>query len=727
MLFLTESGALLISEKSRELTGGDMNIETSTPIDADQILRDLNIDGATMSLTREFTITILHGENTTPVFLRVIDSEYPLYGEVTLENKPYREPDDTTILLDRTALDRLGARVGDTVMVGERSFVIGDVLLSEPTSLFSGFRFLPRGLMGSRGYESLGLDPNLIRIEYEYNYKIPVLTNALAEELLRYEEEHGLRLRLATQSQGGRQLGLSIVTDFLVLVVLITCVLAAVNVYASTLHLIRMERKSFAVLLALGLRRSVIASILGTALLMVALVALLSGLAVSVVLFENIREYVTGAFSVTLPTPSYTTPCLLTTLLLLTTALASFIPGIRSLFTFSPRAILIGGDDTENKTTLGTILQVTLITLVPLFILSSVLLQSITSGMSALAIVLGMYLLIAFCFLLTLAFLYKKRNLFPFLLRSIVSHKKAEGMFGIISFTSLFVALTALATLSLTHVALEHYLREDLGATIPTTYILDVQPSQEEYLRTAFPELTLFPNIGARIIDIDGRRIQEMLARGDTTLDRELGREYNLTYRTELLSSEEIVGGETSMGERGEISVDEEFARRAGIQLGSRMTFLIQGFEVSGVVTSLRETDSRSGLPFFYFVLAPEDIAAFPRVSFGYAFYADEKQTALGAFIAREMPNVSMIETESLRPQLESLLNTLLLLILVITLPPLLVALLLIATLVVSNYAGRRREGARMRALGQHARMSCWSTFRKLFHSHSSRVSLHTA
>ena len=351
-------------------------------------------------------------------------------------------------------------------------------------------------------------------------------------------------------------------------------------------------------------------------------------------------------------------------------------------------------------TTTKTVFQITLITLIPLFILSSVLLRNVIDGLVALIIVLGVYLVIAVLFSLILTFLYKKRTSFPFLIRSIVSHKKSDGIFGIISFTSLFIALTSLATLALTQVTLERYLRDDLGRTIPTTYVLDVQPSQKDALSTTFPDLILFPNIGARIIDIDGTRIQDALARGDTEIDRELGREYNLTYRTELLKSEVITRGKTTIGETGEISVDEEFALRANITLGSRITFLIQGFEVKGIVTSLRETDSRSGLPFFYFVLSPDDVSQFPGVLFGYSYYGDEEQRALGTFVAREMPNVSMIETESIRPQLESLVNTLLALVLVIALPPLLVALLLIATLVISNYGGRRREGARMRALG---------------------------
>ena len=64
------------------------------------------------------------------------------------------------------------------------------------------------------------------------------------------------------------------------------------------------------------------------------------------------------------------------------------------------------------------------------------------------------------------------------------------------------------------------------------------------------------------------------------------------------------------------------------------------------------------------------------------------------------MPNVSVIETQALGPIVVQIIGTLMALIFIIAVPPLLIATLLIATLVISSYASRRREGARLRALG---------------------------
>jgi putative ABC transport system permease protein len=295
-----------------------------------------------------------------------------------------------------------------------------------------------------------------------------------------------------------------------------------------------------------------------------------------------------------------------------------------------------------------------------------------------------------------------------FFFRSIISQKYVDGLFGTVSFTSLFVALTALSTLVLLQVSLERFLVNDLSTTVPSTYVLDVQPSQKDELMNRFPELELFSNVGSRIIAIDSVRIQDELEAGNPDISGELGREFNLTSRNELLPSEQIVQGTWSNGAKGEISVDEEFAKQANIEIGSTVTFLVQGFEVTGIVTSLRSTDSRSGLPFFYFVLSPLDLGNFPSVYFGFSYYDSEKQDELGAFLAQKMPNISVIETQSIGPLLLKIVGTLMVLVFIVTVPPLLIATLLIAMLVVSSYTTRRREGARFRAIGRSHRQVFW-------------------
>ena len=408
-----------------------------------------------------------------------------------------------------------------------------------------------------------------------------------------------------------------------------------------------------------------------------------------------------ATYGIPLPTPNYYFYSLLCIGLILTIAIASFVPAIRRTLSLNPKQILIGGEDDAKKAfSLSSLSLITASTLLPLVALSAFLLGDIIDGFLIIVGITVAYVAVAVLFSVFLSAVYKNRARFPFFLRSIISQKKADGLLGVVSFASLFVALTALSTLALLQISLERYLNEDLTRTVPTTSILDVQPSQKDSIQQKFSDIELFSNVGARIIAIDALRIQDELEKPESSVDRELGREFNLTSRDTLLSSERISAGTWSNGAPGEISVDEDFAKRANISLGSTLVFSVQGFEVRGRVTSLRSTDSRSGLPFFYFVLAPSDLQDFPAVYFGYSYYDANKQDELGRYLATNAPNVSVLETQAIGPLIIEIVGTLMILVLVVTLPPLLIATLLIATLVVSSYAARRREGGRLRAIG---------------------------
>jgi putative ABC transport system permease protein len=286
-------------------------------------------------------------------------------------------------------------------------------------------------------------------------------------------------------------------------------------------------------------------------------------------------------------------------------------------------------------------------------------------------------------------------------LKLITAQKKFDGFFGLITFASLFVALTSVYNLSILRTSIEEYLRKDLTRTLPSTYILDVQKSQQENLLANFPAITLFPNVRARIVEIDGLNIQKELENKNASIDRELGREFNLTYRDYLLSSEKLIQGNFANLKTGEVSLEKSFADRANIKMGSSVKFLIQGFEIVTTVTSIREADTRSGLPFFYFILSPDELSQYPATFFGYANFDTTKQGELKNYLAENLPNVSIIDTSAITKVGEELINVLLLIILIITIPPIVLSSMLIVTILSSLSKDRKRDGARLMALGK--------------------------
>ncbi|QQR65349.1 hypothetical protein IPH92_02085 [Candidatus Kaiserbacteria bacterium] len=702
ILLLTGASADLLSEQARELQGGDVVIESTSPINGEELLQTAGVETTKVSEQITFSGTLQSNTATAPFTINLVDTNFPLYGEIVLRDTIFSQVADGEIFIDENGLDRLNVQPGDVVSFGEVSLVVRDVVITEPTSLFGGFQFLPKVFMSQASFEKAAIDPQLLRAEYIYAVIAPNLTPTTIDALRALEDANPvLDIDIAGQDQRGLQFGLATVSDFLIIAVLITAILAAVNVYASVLYLVTIERKSLAVLLSLGLRKNRLVSILGAALGYVVLLANIIGIGLGTFIFTQVQKFVSEKYLVDLPTPDVLFYSSVTVMLIVLITAMSFLPAVYRILSLSPKQILIGaGVITTKRSSIGSIALITISTLTPLIALASFLLQSIFQGIVAISAMALAYIIIAALYTVTLNRLYAIRARTNFFLRSILSQKYADGLFGIISFTSLFVALTSLCTLALLQVSLERFLINDLSGTVPSTYVLDIQPSQKEQIVSAFPELELFSNIRARIIAIDGLMIQEEIEAGNTDVSGELGREFNLTARPELLPSETVTQGVWSNGAPGEISVDADFAEQANISLGSRITFFIQGFEISGTVTSLRSTDSRSGLPFFYFVLSPEDIGQFPSIYFGYSYYEPEKQAELGRFLATNAPNVSILETQSIGPLLLRIVSTLLVLVLIVTIPPLSIATLLIAMLVVSSYSTRRREGARFRALG---------------------------
>lgn len=703
ILLLSNASTLLLDQQAKELLGGDISLESIQPIDVAAVWQKSGITPEVETQQVSFSGTLQSKEVTAPFSIKVVDAAFPLYGTFTLTEGIFKGVGESEIFLDKGGAERLGVGVGDTVSFGEKSYTVGGVIVADPTSLLSGFKFLPQALMSQSGFKAAAVDPALLRAEYVYQAKVSTL-GASQKRILKDEQTASnglLKVDIAGENRTGLQRGVQIVADFLVVAVLITSVLAAVNVYASTLYLVTVERKSLAILLSLGLTKRRLIYLLATALLYVVVGASVLGSLVGLGTFSVLRSFIASSYTVTLPNPNFLEYTVVTIVLIAAIAIASFVPAIKRTLALNPKQILIGGEDEgTKKIPLLSVILITGSTLIPLMALAAFLLSDIVSGLLIIGVIVAVYVAIAGMFTGTLALLYKHRAHFSFYLRSIISQKKADGLFGVVSFTSLFVALTALSTLSLLQISLERYLTQDLARTVPTTYVLDVQPSQRDTVLKAFPDLQLFSSIPARIVAIDSLQIQEELQKPESSIDRELGREFNVTARSELLTSEKISSGTWSEGKPGELSVDEDFAKRSNISLGSTVVVSVQGFEVTGTVTSLRSTDSRSGLPFFYFVFSPQDLANFPGTYFGYAYYNEATQKTLGRFLATEAPNVSVLETQAIGPLILKIVSTLMVMVLVVTLPPLLIATLLISTLVVSSFAARRREGARLRAIG---------------------------
>ncbi len=702
VLLFTNSSSLFLQDKNKELIGGDISIESNYELAQSNLDTILGKDVTVLKYSSEYDFSGIITKQTlnTPVSLSVVDSNYPVYGGLSVENDSFRTPKDNEIYIDTNAAVKLNVKKGEEVVYANTSFIVAGIIEKDSKYLLSGFNFLPKVLISKEGFERTKIDKALLRSDYTYVYSIESASNVALREVISRARDSKVNIEVAGITESGLVEGLSLVKQFLILAVLLSCILSAVNIYAGMLYFLTIMRKSFAVLLAIGFNKKKLAITLSFSLFYILVFSTLVGGLLSVLFFNFIIDQIAKNFDLVLPSVGLFLPSVFTMLVVFGISFASFVPSLRNLMSLNPKILLSGGQEKRGKKAFLNFAIITLSSLIPLVLISVFLLENFLYGFLSILAIIFIYLVLAIVFYYLILFIYKKRNKFRFLFRSLIAYKFSDGLFGVVSLTSLYVALTSLCLLILLQSTLTNFIKADLGDRLPSIYIIDIQKSQTEAIKENFKEVTLFPNVGARILSIDNLDIQKAIALSDGSVSREFGREYNLTYRSELLANEKIAKGDWLKGQTNEVSVEKEFANRANIKLGSVVVFSVSGFEIKSTVTSIRESDSRSGLPFFYFVFNPTDLEKYPATFFGYTYLDDEDKNKFTNYLAQNFPNISTVDTKEVSNFAENLIGGLLIIIYIISLPPLILASFLIITLIISSFAGRRKQGAQLMALG---------------------------
>ena len=79
--------------------------------------------------------TLQAEEDTASFSIQVVDENYPLYGQLVLEDRIYKTISETEILLDENGAERLKINIGDKVTFGDSDFTLVGIIKNEPTSL----------------------------------------------------------------------------------------------------------------------------------------------------------------------------------------------------------------------------------------------------------------------------------------------------------------------------------------------------------------------------------------------------------------------------------------------------------------------------------------------------------------------------------------------------------------------------------------------------------------
>jgi putative ABC transport system permease protein len=714
-----EVGALA---EASEILGGDLRLQSSSPFPESALSTLDSLSAAGVEVTRGASMASVASvpgrDGSRLVQLLGVGPGFPLAGEVRDEPRGSWDrvlAGEGFAVGDPAVLDQLGIQVGDTVAVGGlRLPVLGwaQGLPVEPgiQTLVGAPFFAALSQIQSGGL----LGPGTVARHRAYLSAVPGDdVDRLALHLTERLEGTGVRVRTAREEAESLAEAFGYLARFLGLVGLTGLLLGAVGVGSAVRSFIADRVPSIAVLRCLGAKTGSI----GAAYLLLAVVLGGGGAVLGAAMGVGLQHLVPSIPGLELPfnlDPELRWGAVWAGVGVgaWVTLLASLGPLLR-VRRISPMAALRRGADDAPGSRLESWSLVGAL-LLTLLVVVSLQVVDLWSGLwisLGLAVALGA--LAGLAALLAWGLPRLVPGTAPLALRQGVAALNRPGGQSRVTILALGFGTFLLAGVILVEANFRDALTLERERDGDPAILFDIQEDQvprvQELLRQEGLSIELLPLVPGRIQEIDGQSLDQILASRAQADGWAYRRLYRNTERRSLDPlSEEVVAGEwwnsspaPDPGGPVEISVEVELAEELGLEVGSRVTWDIQGLPVPSVVTSLRSVEWGTFRPNFFVVFEPGALEGAPATWMGLLSAPDAEVTRrIQGQVAREMPNVSFLDLTTLLDTLEDLTNRTTRIFRVLTAFLLAVGGLVLLAALLNTRLERRRETALLRTLG---------------------------
>lgn len=740
-LLLVESFKVGIEEKiaknAKNFIASDLSVSSRRAITPDEtkniedFLEAKNYTYARWIETYSLVMKVTDGVNSDPLSkladLNFVTPEFPFYGGVVLEDQGRKGPGDwgpihttPTVWMSRDLSWELDVKVGDKLKVGEAEFTVGGIILQDQFSSFRGFNLAPKIFLSHNFIKETELIKFGSTVTTSYSIKLPsdIPAKSVQTELRKSVPDRSIKIATPEESSQQINRSLTLLTDYLSLITLMTYLLSLVGLYYFTQHFLSKKLKTFSIYKAMGIKTSFLFSVNFAHLIVLTFAAVI----ISTGLLLTALPFVERFFSNLAGEELFFR---LSTLSLVKILALSFGG---SLLALSP---LFWG---AMQTPVATIFQdlpaqlkrIKFYYFLPLLLYVIVLAVILANSFKVGSLFLGalgiIIILAAILFKLFTNFLDKMSSRFAFVNRHA---SRTLSRYFTSSFT-IFICLLMGMTLTTFIFQLESSLRQEFTQTYgdrrPDLFLFDLQDSQaEDFEKITTAEgwnRTMFaPMIRARLLKINDQPLQKEKAtateeanfqtREEENSERVRNRGINLSYRPALSWSETLVAGKFN-GEVCdptvkvcEISLEQSYARRLGADLGDKLVFDVSGIEVEGIVTSMRTVKWTSFEPNFFILFQPGVLEEAPKtyLSSIKVKNLDEKRRVFSK-MASTFPSVSMLEVSELVRKITTIFDLMAIAIKFISFLSLFVALVVLVAVSFNHLELRKREMSLFYMLG---------------------------
>ena len=661
-----------IEGQAKILAGADLTIDSrKAPSKTALAILDSLGDEQAQERSLASMIYFPKNEGSRLVQVRALEGDYPFYGSI--ETTPDRA--GTTFrtgkkaLVDKTLLLQYGVVPGDSIKVGDLSFVIEGAIDKVPGQTGIAATVAPVVYIPMKFLDQTGLTKQGSRIQYKYYYRYndPLAAEKVVKKLEKDFDKEGLDADTVESQKAETGRSFRDVSRFLALAGFIALLLGCIGV-GSAIHVYIGEKLgTIATLRCLGVKAWEAFMIYLIQIFFIGLLGAIAGAAlgtlIQFLLPAVLQDFIPVELTMAISWPSIGQGILLGIIISILFAL----PSLLAVRRVSPlNALRLSFERGMQRFDPWRWLVYLFIVL---FVWAFTYLQ-VEGWRESLAFTVSVLLAFTLLFALSKLLMWLVRRLMP----TSLSYLWRQGFANLYRPNNQTVMLTVSIGLSTAFICTLFFVQGILmkrvtltsGDSQPNMVLFDIQNTQKDAvvkLTESFklPVMNQVPIVTVRIEEINGKSADDLVdadstakntAEADTLApaSRAFRGELRVTFQDTLTVAEQIVKGKwigklKSPEDPVYVSLEEGYARRIKVTVGDRMTFNVQGVLIPTIVGSLRsvnwtrmQTNFRVVFPTGVLEEAPQFHVQMTRVP------SSETSASFQAAVVRNFPNVSVID-----------------------------------------------------------------------------------
>lgn len=696
--------------RASELIAGDLTIFSTRELSADYLSHAQSL-GLNTSSALGFSTMAFANEQLQLVRVRSVEDNYPLKGYNQVANGFYADANTQTQLIQKAPalgyvwaeeriLQKLGAKLGDSVEIGNAVFVVNKILQQDADRSGSLFSPFGRLLMNYADVPKTGVVNQGSRIWYKQYYTGN--EDALADfvDWLKPQLNKADKLAGVEDSQNNVGNALQKAQQYLSLASLISVLLAAVAIALCAKRYSERHYNTAALLRCLGASSNQVRNIFIYKLSFTAIVGAVLGALLGFVLHFALLQTVADILPKDLM-PARILPVLISLVCAALVLMLVAMAPILNLNQVSPVRVLRRELAPQSvKANVFFVLAVGIMLALAYLLTGSIILSVVfVVGLAILLLVYGVLSS------LLLKSLMKVQRFLPPFLRVGLSQLERHQYYARSQVAAFAFIFTSVALIWLVRGDLFEDWQQQVPADTPNHFAINILPDKKVAFEQALSDKGLaasefYPMVRGRLTHINGVNVDDIYPEDDAP--NALKRELNLTWSSHLTEDEALSKGqwfdENSVNENA-ISMESELARRLKLNIGDSITFNIAGTDTVTKVKNFRDVKWENFRPNFYVVFADGVINDFHHTYIN-SFYLPPTESRWLIEMNQQFKAVTIIEIDQILKQVREILTQTSVAVEAILALVLICAMVLMFATLLSTLSLRKHEAALYRTFG---------------------------